>query len=375
MKKILAIAFLTLVNFLLLTAEDRYGKLLDRNSGKPDGTSAVGEATGERYRFIDDADAAFPVPENVTGTRTYVYAGMTPVAVTENGRTLYIGTDVRGSVRTLTDRYGSVVARSDYDAFGTPLTMDALGLCGLGYAGKPFDAVTGLYNYGFRDYSPATARFTSVDPIRWGINWYAYVKNDPLNYVDLFGLREVIADGLTMLPNGKIRDDTSGLKDRAAIVITRSPDDNGNNGKYYQSTMEVTVGDVVLSSVPVQSTADHDKINTTKELSGGTLACGEYVGTLLNKSGKYENAISISGEGAFDDDILIHPNVFTALGKTEPYRTDGKPQSLACQISKLGDFNKTMNTLHAMGFSGGSDGTDNAWQRGDDIKIVIKKGK
>jgi len=32
---------------------------------------------------------------------------------------------------------------------------------------------TGLYNYGYRDYSPHTVRFTTVDPIRDGANWFA----------------------------------------------------------------------------------------------------------------------------------------------------------------------------------------------------------
>ena len=32
-------------------------------------------------------------------------------------------------------------------------------------------------------------RFTTVDPIRDGANWFAYVNNDPVNYVDLWGLR------------------------------------------------------------------------------------------------------------------------------------------------------------------------------------------
>jgi RHS repeat-associated protein len=58
----------------------------------------------------------------------------------------------------------------------------------LGYTGKPYDSRTGLYNYGYRDYEPATARFTTVDPVRDGSNWFAYVNNDPVNYVDLWGL-------------------------------------------------------------------------------------------------------------------------------------------------------------------------------------------
>jgi len=58
----------------------------------------------------------------------------------------------------------------------------------MGYTGKPYDAATGLYNYGYRDYRPQAARFTTVDPIRDGNNWFAYVNNDPVNWIDLWGL-------------------------------------------------------------------------------------------------------------------------------------------------------------------------------------------
>ena len=84
--------------------------------------------------------------------------------------------------------FGSV----SYDIFGSPyqktgsfLADDSLDF---GYLGKPYNADTELYDYGFRDYSPEIARFTSVDPIRDGRNWYSYVVNDPVNYVDLWGL-------------------------------------------------------------------------------------------------------------------------------------------------------------------------------------------
>ena len=48
--------------------------------------------------------------------------------------------------------------------------------------------MTTLVNYGFRDYNPRQGRFTTVDPIRSGENWYGYVVNDPLNLIDRYGL-------------------------------------------------------------------------------------------------------------------------------------------------------------------------------------------
>jgi len=45
-----------------------------------------------------------------------------------------------------------------------------------------------MYNYGYRDYVPQTARFSTIDPIRDGSNWFAYCNNEPVNFRDLWGL-------------------------------------------------------------------------------------------------------------------------------------------------------------------------------------------
>ena len=47
-------------------------------------------------------------------------------------------------------------------------------------------------------------RFTTVDPVRDGSNWFAYVNNDPVNYVDLDGLMAVpvVAGAVATVPSG-----------------------------------------------------------------------------------------------------------------------------------------------------------------------------
>jgi RHS repeat-associated protein len=88
----------------------------------------------------------------------------------------------------VTDDYGVLGDRYEYDIFGEAYEGDLGGGMKLGYTGKPYDVVTGMYNYGYRDYKAEVARFTTEDPIRDGNNWYAYVNNDPVNWVDPWGL-------------------------------------------------------------------------------------------------------------------------------------------------------------------------------------------
>ncbi len=48
----------------------------------------------------------------------------------------------------------------------------------------------GLYHYKARTYFPALGRFLQTDPIGYGdgLNWYAYVGNDPINGIGPSGL-------------------------------------------------------------------------------------------------------------------------------------------------------------------------------------------
>ena len=156
------------------------------------------QATGERYRWIsEDGVSRTEDGYEMQGGR-YAARGVTlygngeAVAVSYSSstvsRTVYLGKDVMGSVRTATTDNVVLEDRYEYDAFGTPYSGDLSGMMNLGYTGKPYDTSTGLYNYGFRDYRPQAARFTTLDPIRDGNNWFSYVNNDPVNYVDLWGL-------------------------------------------------------------------------------------------------------------------------------------------------------------------------------------------
>ena len=137
----------------------------------------AGRATGERYRYLDDGTTGEKyrhiedneyqtVSSRYAGVRSMLYAHGAPMAVNRGGGSRgYLGTDIMGSTRSVTDSHGVQEGYYDYDVFGNPVTGDFTTGVDYGYLGKSYDSRTGLYNYGYRDYNPQTVRFTTVDPI------------------------------------------------------------------------------------------------------------------------------------------------------------------------------------------------------------------
>jgi RHS repeat-associated protein len=155
----------------------------------------IGEEEGGSRTRIIEGESYQTTSGRYTGSLVTLYGKGEAVGLNRSasigtrGGAVYLGKDVLGSVRTGTDEYGALEDRYEYDAFGKPYKGDMSRGMNLGYTGKPYDRATGLYNYGYRDYKPEAARFTTADPVRDGANWFAYVNNDPVNWVDLWGLK------------------------------------------------------------------------------------------------------------------------------------------------------------------------------------------
>lgn len=148
--------------------------------------------------------------KTVSGVNTsYIYAGQNVISQTTGGATseflfapgidkplaAYIGgaryyysVDGLGSVSLLTTPAGAVQDSYVYDAWGKIRSQTVNVAQPFIYTGRE-TGEAGLMYYRARYYSPDLGRFISEDPIRYGnISLYPYVGNDPISFIDPFGL-------------------------------------------------------------------------------------------------------------------------------------------------------------------------------------------
>jgi len=114
-----------------------------------------------------------------------------PEYMIKDGNTYQIVSDHAGSPRLVVNVIsGSIVQRIDYDEFGNVISDTNPGFQPFGFAGGLYDERTGLVRFGIREYDAFAGRWTTKDPIGFTsgtTNFYVYVGNDPINYVDPYG--------------------------------------------------------------------------------------------------------------------------------------------------------------------------------------------
>ncbi len=185
------------------------------------------------------------------GTSRYLHGPGTdePLSLTRNNNTWHYHQDGLGSIIALSNKYGIVVDRYDYDSFGNQKPGLHVISQPYAYTGREWDKEAGLYYYRARYYDPMEGRFIQKDPIailgnnyndsynitenqrlKSIVNPFAYTDNNPINYTDPTGLASWHFDysklGERLIHYGKYRFNRAGeLVEHTGRVIKDIPCD------------------------------------------------------------------------------------------------------------------------------------------------------
>jgi len=169
------------------------GKTLSQMQLNNDGSYSQ----GFDYIWLDDVPVAqiktaYTTNNTPTARRlTYIHADHlnTPRAMTDANRIIVW--------KWYSDAYGLVAPNANPDGDSTTDTLD------LRFPGQIYDSESGLFYNLNRYYDPMLGRYTQYDPIglAGGLNPYAYVDGNPVNYIDPDGL-QVLRPINRVIPRG-----------------------------------------------------------------------------------------------------------------------------------------------------------------------------
>jgi len=152
------------------------------------GTRRTKTASGETTVHMWDGDNIIADTDGDYAIKSSYVRGVRLAEYRNGNETQQYSYNRHGDVTELIDKVTGSSSAYDYDAYGNQQTEIAGDENPFRYSGEYYDAETGFIYLRARYYDPTIGRFISEDPIRDGLNWYAYCNNNPIRYKDPSGL-------------------------------------------------------------------------------------------------------------------------------------------------------------------------------------------
>jgi RHS repeat-associated protein len=143
------------------------------------------------YFFYDGSKLTAEADQSGKVTKQFVYLEDRVVAIIADDQLYAVHTDWRGSPVAATDEKQRVVWKAQVDELGRADVERAAFELNIRGSQQYIDKESGLHYNTHRYFDTTTGRYLSPDPIGQlgGLNLYAFVDGDPINFVDRLGLQ------------------------------------------------------------------------------------------------------------------------------------------------------------------------------------------
>lgn len=173
---------------------DPFGRRIEKRSNKESPTFYI----WDDFRLLRQNNS----DSGQIQTYAWIFGLSVPIQMGARSETYAFHSDRRAVGRIITNENGDVAWSGRFQSFGSMIVRQAGGVENQWrLAGQQEDQERGTYYNVFRDYDFELGRYTTKDPIGFvgGWNGYVYARANPLGFVDVLGLQEVV----NLFPQGE----------------------------------------------------------------------------------------------------------------------------------------------------------------------------
>jgi RHS repeat-associated protein len=278
----------------------------------------VQKSNGKLYWYGMSSDPLWESDASGNITFEYIFFGGKRVARRDSaGNVNYYIADHLGTSRLVTNGTGTILDDSDFYPYGGERAYSSSSGNTYKFTGKERDSESGLDDFGARYYGSSLGRFMSVDPViitperkldPQQLNRYAYVRNNPLRFIDPTG--EILQLSGDLAADKAAICDIVGSDNCSRITI----DEKNNTVSFDTSGLDLSAneGATLINQLVTSSDTYGFALSDTANTAGGPVKLtNDPISNLDNQPddryGKGKTATDMPPKGVADQ-VTINPN-------------------------------------------------------------------